>query len=313
MRFLINGSIAYDLLLSHDGSFLQGIDAKNLEKLSVNYLAQSFVKHHGGTAANIGWNLALLGHKASLIGAVGFDGHEYLELLKERKVDVSLVDRVEDALTATAVIATDSHERQISFFHPGADAMGTFPDLSSEREEIAFALTGPRNPLLMLKGADECQKAKIPYLFDPGQLVHAFGQDEFRRAVKGSRGLVVNQYEWGLASKVLGWKDKDVVEACGLLVITWGENGIRLVTRTEDIIVPACKADQVINPTGAGDAARAGLLVGLASKWSLTNTGRFAAIMGSLLVEQEGTLLDSLDLATVQGRASENYGEELPL
>lgn len=313
MRFLISGSIAFDLLLSHDGSFLSGIDRTNLEKLSVNYLAQGFKRHHGGTAANIGWNLALLGHTPKLVSAVGIDGTEYVELLRERGVNIDRVDRIKDAITATAIIATDGSERQISFFHPGADAFGTFPDLTDEREHLSYAIMAPRNPVLMLQGAEECRKQKIPYLFDPGQVVHAFGADELRRAVAGGAGLVVNEYEWSLASNKMGYKEMDVVKACGLLVITLGENGIRLVTQHDDVHVPACRAERLVNPTGAGDAVRAGLLVGLSSGWSLTDTGRLAAILGCIVVEQEGTLLERLDVEEVQGRAEVNYGARLPL
>ncbi len=312
MKYLINGSIAFDLLLSHDGSFLTGIDTKNLEKLSVNYLAQGLVKHHGGTAANISWNLALLGHEPLAIGAVGFDGQAYLALLRERGVITNLVERREDAMTATAVIATDSSERQISFFHPGADGLAALPDFSDE-ENIAYAIMSPRNPVLMLKGAHLCSKLKIPYLFDPGQVVHAFSDDDLRQAVKTSAGLIVNEYEWQLASAKLGWKEEDVVSHCGMLVVTLGEKGIRICTKKETVEIPACKAEKVVNPTGAGDAVRAGLLVGLSSKWSLTDTGRLAAILGCLLVEQEGTLLNALDTDMLQSRAMENYGSKLPL
>jgi adenosine kinase len=312
MKFLVNGSIAFDLLLSHDGSFLTGIDPKNLEKLSVNYLAPGFVKHHGGTAANISWNLALLGHEPVVIGAVGIDGHAYLALLRERGVLTNMIERREDAITATAIIATDDAERQISFFHPGADGLASLPDFSDE-EDIAYAIMSPRNPLLMLKGAQLCQKNKIPYFFDPGQVVHAFSDEELQRAVKGSAGLIVNEYEWQLASTKLGWKERDVVEHCGMLVVTLGEKGIRIATKTESVDIPACKAEKVVNPTGAGDAARAGLLTGLAKKWSLQDAGRLASIMGCLLVEQEGTLLNSLDADTIQGRSVQNFGTKLPL
>ncbi len=315
MKFLVNGSIAFDLLLSHEGSFLSGIDAKNLDRLSVNYLAQGYKRHHGGVAANIGWNLALLGQEPLLLGAVGPDGSDYLKLLQSKGVDVSLVQTVAGTVTSTAVIATDIDERQISFFHPGADGSATLPDFSTlkSKQDVVFAIMGPRNPMLMLEGASTCRSLGIPYLFDPGQLVHAFGQDEFRSAVTGSCGLVTNEYEWGIASTKLGWKESDVLAACGMLIVTLGDKGIRLVTEKEDLTVPSCKPVRVVNPTGAGDAARAALLIGLASKWSLQDIGRFAAIMGCLLVEQEGTLLPSLDLKMVQKRAIENYGEQLPL
>lgn len=313
MKFLVNGSIAFDLLLSSDSSFLSGIDPKNLEHLSVNYLAQGFKRHHGGTASNISWNLALLGHMPSVISTVGFDGTEYVELLRERGVDISRVEHIKSAITATAIIATDSAERQISFFHPGADAFGTFPSLKDEREEFSYAIMSPRNPVVMMQGAMECEKQNIPYLFDPGQVVHAFGTDEFRRAVSGSVGLITNEYEWGIASQKLEWKEEDIVKACGMLVITLGDKGLRIITQDEDFLVPACKTDHFVNPTGAGDAVRAGLLHGLSSGWSMTDTGRLSAVLGCLVVEQEGTLLESLDMDEVQGRAKETYGEGLPL
>lgn len=310
MRFLINGSIAYDLLLSHDGSFLSGIDPANLQNLSVNYLAQGFVRHHGGTAANIGWHLALLGNTPVLSGAVGEDGAQYLELLASKGVDVSQVESRSDALTATALIATDSSERQISFFHPGADGLASFPDVLEKG--FAYAIMSPRNPVLMLKGAEVCAEHGVPYLFDPGQVIHAFGKDELRRVVSRSAGLVVNEYEWGLASQIMEWKEDDVLQACGMLIVTLGEKGIKLVTRDGETVVGGCTAAAVVNPTGAGDAARAGLLHGLAAGWSVKHTGRLAAILGSLVVAQAGTLLPSLDMATIQKKALENYGEELP-
>jgi len=310
MRFLISGSIAFDLLLSHDGSFLAGIDPKNLDRLSVNYLAQGFVRHHGGTAANIGWHLALLGYQPVLAAAVGEDGTEYLNFLAKGGVDVSLVETRTDARTPTAIFATDSEERQISFFHPGADGLSSFP--ADIGENTAYAILSPRNPMLMLKGAEVCAAKKVPYLFDPGQVVHAFGKDEFRRVLSAGAGLVVNDYEWGLASGILGWEEREVVDACGMLIVTLGEKGIRFVTRDGEIVVGACTAAQVVNPTGAGDAARAGLLHGLAAGWSLEHTGRLAAILGSLVVAQAGTLLPSLDMDAVQRLAEETYGERLP-
>ncbi len=313
MRFLVNGSIAFDLLLNHEGSFLTGIHADRLENLSVNYLAQGFVRHHGGTAANIGWHLALLGHAPLLVGAVGSDGAEYLSMLKKRGADTSLVDQRTDSITATAVIATDLGERQISFFHPGADGRSTFPDITAHAKELKYAIMSPRNPMLMLEGAAVCKRLGIPYLFDPGQVVHAFSDDELRRVVADSAGLIVNEYEWGIAGKKLGWNERETVKHAGLLITTLGEKGMAFHTPEGDIAVPACATQKLVNPTGAGDAARAGLLHGLGAGWTLEHAGRLAAVLGCMVVEQEGTLLNALDLKEVQKRAKTAYGQELPL
>lgn len=312
MRFLVNGSIAFDLLLNHEGSFLTGLDASNLETLSVNYLAQGFVKHHGGTAANISWHLALLGHTPFALGAVGSDGLEYLAMLQARGVDVTLVESRTDSMTATAVIATDASERQISFFHPGADGLSSLPDLSKIKG-VTYAIMSPRNPLLMLEGAAACAHARIPYLFDPGQVVHAFSGDELRRVVSASAGLIVNEYEWGLASSKLGWNETETVAASGLLIRTLGEKGIEFHTKQGKTHVPACPTQKLVNPTGAGDAARAGLLHGLAHGWSLEDSGRLGAVLGCMVVEQEGTLLDRLDPQQIQERSEKAFGVRLPL
>lgn len=312
MKFLIHGSIAYDLLLHTESSFPDAINPKELSKLSVSFLAEHMERHHGGTGANIAWNSALLGDEPLLVGAVGNDGGEYLELLKEQGIDVRLVERRKEEVTATAIIGTDSAERQITFFHPGADGHAGMPDHKDLRETVDFGIVSPRNAKLMIEGARAMEHAKIPYLFDPGQQVILFGQDEFRRAVGGSNGLVMNEYEWELASKALGWTEKEVLHACGFLVITLGERGIRLEKRGEHHDIPACKLDQLKNPTGAGDAVRAALLYGLSRKWSLVDTGRLAAAMGSLVCEQEGTMLEKLDWDIVHGRILKNYGARLP-
>lgn len=313
MKFLVHGSIAIDLFVGYDGSFTDAIDPKALDTLSVSFFSPRYERHHGGTGANIAWNIRLLGDDPLLVGTVGYDGGEYLALLQERGVDTKFIQKLPDHVTATAIIGTDSSEHQIAFFHPGADSHGKLPDLADDRDDIAFAIIAPRDAVLMLQAAEQCKKLKIPYIFDPGQQSHGFAKDEFRHAITGSAGLIVNEYEWQLASKKLEWKESDVVKACGMLVQTLGEKGMAITTSKGRVTVPACKPEKIINPTGAGDAARAGLLYGLARKWPMEQAGRLANILGCLVVEQQGALLDSLEMATIQERAQENYGEELPL
>jgi adenosine kinase len=169
MNFLVHGSIAFDLLLTHDGSFVDAIDPLALDQLSVSFLAQHFARHHGGTATNIAWNLALLGHRPSIVGAVGDDGRAYLQLLEERGIDTSFVRISDDRATATAIIATDNGARQITFFHPGADAESILPSFNGNTPDAGFAIVAPRNASLMIDGARQCKELGIPYLFDAGQ------------------------------------------------------------------------------------------------------------------------------------------------
>ncbi len=312
MKFLVHGSIAYDILLHYNGSFIEGIDAGNLKNLSVGYLAHRMERHHGGTAANVAWNLKLLGQQPLMVGSIGNDGGSYLALLRERGIATDHIQKINSAFTATAIIATDNSEHQITFFHPGADVHGKLPKLDDERDGLAYAIISPRDTVAMVQAAQECKRLKIPYLFDPGQQSLNFTRDELRGAVKASSGLVVNAYEWQLASEKLEWSNERVLEACGLLIITQGEHGITLQSKQETAIVPACKPDRVVNPVGAGDAVRGGLLIGLANGWSLTHIGRICNVLGSLVVAQEGTMLDTLDIDDVHARIVRVYKEDVP-
>jgi len=311
-RILVTGSTAYDLLLNSDGSFADGISDQDLDSLSVAFLAQRFARHHGGTGANIAWNLNLLNQNPLLVSTVGSDGGSYCSLMKEKGMDTSRVEILDDHLTATAIVSTDSGERQITFFHPGADQHGSWPDLSQNRDEIDIAIVSPRDTTLMAEAVQWCQEFKVTYFFDPGQMVLAFGSDALGRAIEGSRGLVVNEYEWGLVKDKLGCTEENIQMLTPLLVVTRGEAGVTVFDESGGITVGACTADKVINPTGAGDAFRAGLLTGLKNEWTVEESVQLGSALGSFAVEQEGTLLDSLDIDQVRLRAERAYRKALP-
>jgi adenosine kinase len=311
MNILVTGSIAYDLLLQYDGSFADAIDGQDIERLSVSFFSPHYARHHGGTGANIAWNLALLKQSPLLVGTVGGDGAEYIALLKKRGVDVSHVEKLGDFPTATAIIGTDSGERQIAFFHPGADAKGTFPDLTNE-PDIGAAIVSARDAGLMLQGVRQCQHLSIPYLFDPGQQVIAMSADELFASAKSSAGIVCNGYEWDLFQTRLSLPIEGLLEEVPIAIVTEGEEGVTLYTAEKTIRLPACKPDRVVNPTGAGDAFRAGVLTGIANGWSLKEGVMLGQALASFVVEIEGTLIEKIDLDAVWGRAETTYGENLP-
>ncbi len=313
MKILVTGSIAYDVLLQYDGSFKDAIGGADLESLSVSFFSPHYARHHGGTGANIAWNLRLLNQVPLLVGTVGSDGGEYLALMEERGIATGRIETLPRHVTATAIIGTDSRERQIAFFHPGADAHGSWPDISDDREDIAWGIVSPRNGVLMMEAVRACAKQKIPWMFDPGQLIIGLGAEDLVRGIKTSSATIVNEYEWSLLSEKAGMSVDDVLKINPLLIITQGENGMTIHSKKEGMItLPACKAEKLVNPTGAGDALRAGFLTGLAAGWSLKHCGMLGASMGSFVVEQEGTLIDFLDAKDVWNRAERAYAEALP-
>lgn len=310
-KILVTGSVAYDQLLSYDGSFLDAIDPHRLEDLSMAFVTPRLVRHHGGTGANIAWNLKFLKQSPLLVSTVGGDGDPYLKILLERGIEVGHIETVPDCATATAILATDSSERQIIFYHPGADAQGQWPK-NLDAKDISIAIISPRDVRIMMTAIEWCARTKTPYIFDPGQNVIAFGRDELLRGIRGARALICNAYEWQLIAERTGLSEETFLEHTPLLIVTHGDKGVHIHDQEGVIEIDACKPDKVVNPTGAGDALRAGVLAGLANGWELKHCGRLGAAMGSFAVEQEGTLLEHLDREGVWARARKNYGEELP-
>ena len=311
-KILVTGSAAYDFLLSHEGSFADGIASQQLSSLSVAFLAQHMVRHHGGTGANIAWNLNLLEEQPMLITTVGKDGGEYRTLLEERGLDVSYVEKKEEAMTATAIVATDSEERQITFFHPGADQHGTWPELQEGHEELACGIVSPRDVQLMIRAAEWCSKSGTPYYFDPGQQLLALSSDELSRLVRGSAGVIVNEYEWGLLQERIRCTEENILMQTPLLIVTRGEHGTTFFDADGARNIAPCPAQHVVNPTGAGDAFRAGFLAGVRRGWNTVDCVRLGSALGSFAVEEAGTLLDSLDREQLWLRAERAYREKLP-
>jgi len=312
-RILITGSIAYDLLLHYEGSFEQGLKEVNLEQLSVSFTTHHYERHFGGNGANIAWNLKLLLQNPLLVGTVGRDGRDYCNHLAKHSIDVSCIEQRDDDVTPTAIIATDSDERQITFFHSGADAKGDWPDLSHVRNALGYAIVSPRDSRIQMQAMQWCSQYHIPCLFDPGQGMLGMGPDEMRRALHFATGFIVNAYEWSLCADLLQASVDDVLQEVEYVVVTHGGEGCTIYTPESETVLPACKAAHVVNPTGAGDAFRAGFLTGMIGGWPLSDSAKLGAAIASKVVEQQGTLLDTLDLNEVLNRAAITYGKELPV
>ncbi len=311
-KTLVTGAIAYDVMLGFEGSFADTIRPEEIATLSVSHFSPHYSRHHGGTGANIAWHIRLLGGDPLLVGAVGNDGGEYLALLRERGISTQFIPELNDQVTATAIIGTDSGERQIAFYHPGADSFAPWPDLSQERDDIGMAIVSPRDMQVMLHAAAWCGKFGVPLVFDPGQQVHRFGADELLRLTKQSRAVIANEYEWNILRGALGCTEENIHDFVPLLVVTRGERGALWVDSKGRHEIPACTADAVVNPTGAGDAFRAGFVLGLQSSWPTEDSLRLGAALASFVVEIEGTLLEALDFDMLRGRARRAYGEDLP-
>jgi len=311
-KILVTGSVAYDVMLGYDGSFADAIDPEALESLSLSFFSPHYARHNGGTGANIAWSLNLLGENPLLVSSVGKDGREYTTVMEEQGIDTSRIEILETQVTATAIVGTDSEERQITFFHPGADEFGTWPDISQDRDDLAYAIVSPRDTTAMVNGMEWCQKFGVPVMFDPGQQIIAFGEDALKRMVRMGSALIANEYEWDLVQKKLSCDGQSILELVPLVIVTLGDQGFMVIDENGAQKMDACTPLQVVNPTGAGDAFRAGLLKGFAAGWEVMDACKLGAAMGSLAVEHEGTLMDNLDMDEVKVRIQQAYKSELP-
>lgn len=284
---LVTGSLAYDYILSHDQEFQKSILPDDLDHLSVCFLAQELHKYRGGTAGNIAYNLKLLGVDSLLMATAGNDFESYAEDFTKLGISLDEVTVLDDVMTASAFITSDPKGNQITVFYPGA--MGKAAKKSLEPFSIDIAIIAPEIPSTVLHYVEECKKHTIPYLFDPGQNITMFSKEDFVEGVTGAKGLIVNDYEWSVFQKTTGFSEEDVLAKAELLIVTHGGKGSTIRNSDETFEIPTVPTDTVKDPTGCGDAYRAGLLKGLAEGKSLEECGRMGAELGKACVEFFGT------------------------
>ena len=248
------------------------------------------VRLRGGVAPNIAYGLALLGERPRVMGTAGQDFEEYRAWLEAQEVDTSAIKTIEDDFTASFFVSTDQENNQIAMFYIGAMAHAhtlSFKDL--DYASIDLAIISPNDPRAMAQYAEECQELRIPYLYDPSQQIIRLSGDDLRAGIQGAYLLMVNEYEFSMVREKTGLTKEDVIAQVGALVITLGEKGSKIQTREQSIEVPVVPPAKIIDPTGVGDAYRAGFVKGVAlgAPWEVA--GRMGAVAAAYVLEQKGT------------------------
>jgi len=290
MNIVVTGSIAYDYLMTFPGRFRDHILPDQLEKLSVSFLVDSMARQRGGVATNIAYTLALLGERPRVMATVGQDFGEYRAWLETNGVDTSAIKTIEDDFTASFFVSTDRENNQIANFYTGAMAHArwlSFRDLGDET--IDLVIISPNDPQAMVQYAAECQELGIPYLYDPSQQIIRLSGAELCAGIQGARLLMVNEYEFEMIRDKTKLCETDILAQVETLIITCGEQGSQVYTRGQVISVPAVPPARVVDPTGVGDAYRAGVVKGLAlgAPWEVA--GRMGAVAAAYVLEQKGT------------------------
>lgn len=307
MSAIICGSMAFDTIMVFDGQFKNEILPDQVHILNVSFLVPALRREFGGCAGNVAYNLKLLGGQGSPMATVGRDFKPYAEWMDEHGVDRQFLKVIDDAYTAQAYITTDKDDNQITAFHPGAMNNAHEQAIPTDGS-VSLGLVSPDGRQAMIDHAEQFAAANIPFIFDPGQGLPMFGGEELSRFLELATYVTVNDYESQMLMERTGLSLEEVAGQVDALIITKGGEGSEIHANGECITVPAASVSQLSDPTGCGDAFRAGLIYGLQQGFDWATTGRIASLMGAIKIEQHGTQNHSFTLDEFKSRYQASFG-----
>jgi adenosine kinase len=287
MKTLVTGSIAYDTIMVFPDRFRNHLLPDQLHILNVCFLTPQMRREYGGTAGNIGYNLRLLGEDPLVMATVGEDIAPYLERLRGLGIGTELLKRIAGQFTAQAFITTDLDDNQITAFHPGAMNY-SHENHITRALGATLAIIGPDGKDGMLQHARECAAEGIAFMFDPGQGLPMFSGEELGEFVKLADYVAVNDYEGKLLEERAGRKLEQLAREVKALVYTMGAKGSVIFAGGQRHEIPCVEAQAVVDPTGCGDAYRAGLLYGISHGWDWPSTGKLGSLMGAIKIAERG-------------------------
>lgn len=310
MTSLICGSLAYDTIMSFEGRFAEALLADQLHKINVAFLVPAMRREFGGCAGNIAYNLKLLGGEPLIMATVGQDGAPYLARLTKQHISIRCIREIADAFTAQAFITTDTDNNQITAFHPGAMTVSDQIKVA-EAGQVKVAIIAPDGREGMLQHATQCAELQLPFIFDPGQGLPMFSGDELLRFIDLATYVAVNDYEASLLSERTGLSLDELARRVKALVVTRGEQGAQIRVDGDCIDIPAVTPRRIVDPTGCGDAFRAGMLYGLMHEMDWLTIGRLSSLMGSIKIAHQGGQSHAIARSDIDGLFVEAFGYEL--
>jgi adenosine kinase len=308
----VTGSIASDHLMHFPGRFSEQLVAERLDRLSLSFLVDDLVVRRGGNAANIAFGMGVLGCQPVLVGAVGRDFDDYRSWLQRHGVDCSGVHVSEIAHTARFVCTTDDDMCQIASFYAGAMAEARLIELAPiamGAGGLELVMISPNDPEAMLRHAEECRQRRYSFAADPSQQLARMDGQQVRQFIAGARYLFSNDYEWELLLRKTGWSEDEVLDLVGMRVTTLGEKGVEIVGREVGaMLVPAVPELRKADPTGVGDAFRAGFLAAVSQGLDLERAAQLGSLIAVLVLETIGTQEWAFDREVALSRLRGAYG-----
>jgi adenosine kinase len=307
---LICGSMAYDTVMVFEGRFREHILPDRIHMLNVSFLAPSMRRNFGGCAGNIAYNLKLLGGGGQIMATVGHDFAPYALWLQKWGVSTAHIRAIDTEFTAQAYITTDLDDNQITAFHPGA-MNHSHQNRVSDARGAALGLISPDGRQGMIEHAAQFAASGIPFIFDPGQGLPMFNGEELRGFITQAAYVAVNDYEASLLCERTGWTADEIAARVQALIVTRGAQGSWIYTGRQKLEIPVAPAARLADPTGCGDAYRAGLLYGLQKGLDWHTTGRIASLAGAIKMEHHGTQQHHYTMSDFATRFKAAFGQEL--
>lgn len=319
MPVLVSGSVAYDRIMDFPGKFSDNILPGKVHNISISFALNQLAIKYGGTAANVAYTLALLGEQPVVIASVGKDFPDYATWLQRKGVRLDGVHMVPTDICATAHIITDKGDSQITGFYFGAMRVAALKQSKVKRAVAALVkkphtvgLIGAGNTADMVLAAQTYRKANVPFIFDPGQQTPWLSPQQFKSILTGAHTLIVNDYELALVQKKLK-TDAKLLKQLKQLIVTRGEKGADWYVDGKKHTMPVAKPKKVVDPTGAGDAYRSGVVLGLLRNWPIEQSGRVGALAATYAIEQYGTQQHSFSKAQFAKRYYQSFKEKITI
>ena len=310
-HIIVSGSVAYDRIMNFDGLFAEHFVPEKLHSINLSFHIERLSVGFGGTAGNIAYNLALLGIRSDIIATVGEDFSKYRSHLLLSGVKPDSMRQMEGEMTSSAYVFTDKADNQIAAFHMGAGGHPYDSPVETDGRDMAIVAPGCLEDMSTLP--ELYRRRGFSFLYDPAQSITALSGEQLRAGIQGSKVLFGSDYEFGLMAQKTGWTENAMLEHTQTLVVTLGSDGSRIVTKEGEKRVKAAPVKSLADPTGAGDAYRAGFIKGMVSGLSLEVCAKLASTVAAYTVETYGTQTHKFTMDELKERYGAAYGEKLDL
>ena len=290
MTVVVSGSIAYDYIMAFPGHFKEHILPDKLDSISLSFLVDSMRRERGGCATNIAYNLSLLGERPRVMGTVGQDFSDYRAWLDTHGIDTSTILTIDDDFTASFFCSTDLDNNQIANFYTGAMRKASLLSLrDQDARSITLVVISPNDPSAMVQNVRECHELGLAYMYDPSQQIIRLSPEDLKEGLDGARVLIVNEYEFGMIQNKTALGLDRIAQMVETVIITRGERGSEILSGRDRYEIPVVRPKVLAEPTGVGDAYRAGIIKGMICGYPWPLAGRLGSLAAAYVLEKYGT------------------------